>query len=279
VRFPDLGVGLGLRARHAREILVRRPPLGFLELLTENHLAPDPRRGEQDEALAAAYPVVLHGVSLNVGSVDPLDRAYLRAVAALAARLGARWVSDHLCWTGVGGRNLHELLPLPYTEATLRHVTARVRAVQDMLGRPLVLENATAYVQPAESTLAETEFLARLCADAGCALLVDVNNVYVNATNHRFDPVAWLDAIPAGSVAQLHLAGHATTRAGLVDTHDAAVAPPVWALFAHALRRFGPVSASLERDAAIPALDTLLAELAHAAQLRGGASPRAARAA
>ena len=275
--FPRLGLGLGLRAQHAREILRRRPPLGFLELLTENHLGAAPARRAQDDALAAAYPVVLHGVSLDVGSVDPLDRRYLRAVAELAERTRARWISDHLCWTGVGGRKSHDLLPLPYTEATLRHVAARVREAQDALGRPLVLENATRYVA-LDDSLAETEFLARLCDETGCALLVDVNNVHVNATNHRFDAFAYLDALPAERVAQLHLAGHAEVDGRLIDSHDAPVAATVWRLFEHALARFGPVPTVLEWDASLPALDVLLAELRKAEPFfaRAAEPPRAA---
>jgi uncharacterized protein (UPF0276 family) len=276
VRFPDLGLGLGLRAQHAEQILRRRPRLGFLELLTENHLRPGRRRARQDEQLADAYPVVLHGVSLNLGSADPLDRAYLREVRALAERTRARWVSDHVCWTGVGGRNSHDLLPLPHTEATLRHVAARVRAVQDVLGQALVLENATAYLTFAESTMPEPEFLARLCEATGCALLVDVNNAYVNAVNHGFDPHAWLAALPPERVAQLHLAGHRRRGAQLVDTHDAEVAAPVWELYAFALRRFGLRSTLLEWDAALPALDVLLAELAKAEEARQGGARAAA---
>jgi hypothetical protein len=266
--FPDLGLGLGLRAQHAREIVRRRPALGFLELLTENHLGADPRRRELDEQLASLYPVVLHGVSLNIGSVDPLDRRYLRRVAALAERTRARWVSDHLCWTGVGGQSSHDLLPLPYTEASLRHVAARVREAQDLLGRPLVLENPTVYVELRASTLSEPEFLARLCDETGCALLLDVNNLHVNATNHRFDPLEYLAALPADRIAQLHLAGHSERDGRLVDTHDAPVAAPVWKLFAEALRRLGGVSTLLEWDAAIPGLDVLLRELGKAAPFR-----------
>ncbi len=274
--LPELGLGLGLRAPHAREILRRRPPLGFLELLTENHLDSDSPRGELACELAAAYPVVLHGVSLNLGSVDPLDLAYLRRVAALAERTRARWVSDHLCFTGVGGRNSHDLLPIPYTEATLRHVALRVRAVQQLLGRPLALENPSSYLRFRSSTLSESEFLARLCAEADCALLLDVNNVYVSAVNHGFDPEAYLAELPAERVVQIHLAGHSARGGLLIDTHDAPVAAPVWELYASALRRFGRVSTLLEWDASIPPLDALLAELGRAQPGRARELPRAA---
>jgi uncharacterized protein (UPF0276 family) len=275
---PDLGLGVGLRGPHARELLRRRPAqLGFLELLTENHLDMDASRSESTDRLAAAFPLVLHGVSLNLGSVDPLDRAYLRKVAALAKQTRARWVSDHLCWTGVDGRNNHELLPLPYTEASLRHVAARVRAAQDALGQRIALENPSAYLRFASSSIPEPEFLARLCELADCALLLDVNNVYVTGTNLGFDPAAYLDALPADRVVQIHLAGHARVGRRLIDTHDAPVAAAVWELYAHALRRFGGVPTLIEWDAKLPALDVLLAEVAKAATLRtrGGAAESA----
>jgi hypothetical protein len=262
--LPHLGLGLGLRASFARELLQRRPALGFLELLTENHLDAEPAREELTDALADAYPIVLHGVSLNLGSVDPLDLAYLRKLAALASRVRARWVSDHLCWTAVGGRNSHDLLPLPYTEATLAHVALRVRIAQDLLARPLVIENPSRYASFRSSTLSESEFLARLCEATGCRLLVDVNNLYVTAMNCGGDPRAALAAIPPRFVAQLHLAGHSQQGRLRIDTHDAPVTPEVWDLYAEALTRFGPVSTLLERDARIPPLDALCSELAQA---------------
>ncbi len=267
--LPDLGLGVGLRAPHARELLRRRPEaVGFVELLSENHLDMDESRSELTDRLAAAFPVVLHGVSMNLGSVDPLDRAYLRKLAALGQRTRARWLSDHLCWTGVDGRNTHDLLPIPYTESTLRHVAARVRAVQDALGRRIALENPSAYLRFASSSIPEAEFLARLCETADCALLLDVNNVYVSAMNLGFDAAAYLDALPPDRVVQIHLAGHSRSGSRLIDTHDAPVAAPVWELYARALQRFGSVTTLLEWDARIPGLDVLLAEVAKAAPLR-----------
>jgi len=266
--LPDLGLGLGLRAQHAREILAHRPPLGFLELLTENHLREPPRSRAQTDALAAAYPVVLHGVSLNLGSVDPLDRTYLGEVRELAERVGACWVSDHLCWTGVDGWNSHELLPLPYTEETLRHVARRVRQAQDSLGRRIALENPSTYLAFAHSQMPEPEFLARLCELADCALLLDVNNVYVNAMNRGGDPSAFLAALPRERVVQIHLAGHSRRGRWWIDTHAAPVAPAVWRLYERALARFGPVSTLLEWDAAIPSLTELRRELAKAEPIR-----------
>jgi uncharacterized protein len=265
---PDLGLGLGLRAQHAREILRTRPALGFLELLTENHLDPVPHRAALTDALADAYPIALHGVSMNLGSVDPLDRAHLRRVAALAERTRARIVSDHLCWTGVDGVNGHDLYPLPYSEAVLRHVAERVRMAQDLLGRQIALENPSAYLRFRGATMSEPEFLGRLCDAADCALLLDVNNVFVTSQNLGVDPAAVLAAVPADRVVQIHLAGH--TRMGdlLIDTHAAPVAEPVWGLFALAVRRFGPVATIVEWDASIPPLAVLCAELAKAARTR-----------
>jgi uncharacterized protein (UPF0276 family) len=268
----DLGIGIGLRAQHARELLRRRPPrLGFLELLTENHLDMDEGRSELTDRLAAAFPIVLHGVSMNLGSADPLDRRYLRKLASLARATRAHWISDHLCWTGVDRRNNHDLLPIPYTEATLRHVGAKLRAAQDALGQRIALENPSAYTSYASSSIPEPEFLARLCDAADCALLLDVNNVYVTGTNLGFDPAAYLDALPVGRVVQIHVAGHSRAGGRLIDTHDAPVAAPVWELYARALRRFGRVSTLLEWDAKIPPLDVVLAEAERAAAPRARA--------
>lgn len=278
--LPDLGLGVGLRAQHARELLRRRPrSLGFLELLSENHLDMDEVRCELTDRLAAEFPVVLHGVSLNLGSVDPLDRAYLRKLAGLARRTRARWISDHLCWTGVDGRNNHDLLPIPYGETALRHVANKLRAAQDFLGQRIALENPSTYLSYASSSMPEPEFLARLCELTDCALLLDVNNVYVSGTNLGFDPAAYLEALPADRVVQIHLAGHSRAGKRLIDTHAAPVAAPVWELYAHALRRFGSASTLLEWDAAIPALDVLLAELGKAAPLRASALASAAESA
>ncbi len=269
--LPDLGLGVGLRGPHGRELLAQRPALGFLELLTENHLDAEAGQRELSERVASLYPVVLHGVSLSIGSADRIDRSHVRRVAALADRTRARWISDHLCWTGVDGWNTHDLLPLPYTEQTLRHVIRRVRAVQDLLGRPLALENPSSYLSFRHSTLGEAEFLARLCQEADCALLLDVNNVYVSSVNHGFDADAYIAALPADRVVQIHVAGHSRGRGRLVDTHDAPVAPAVWRLYELALQHCGPTSTLLEWDASLPPLGDLCAEIAKAAPLRAQA--------
>jgi uncharacterized protein (UPF0276 family) len=270
--FPDLGLGLGLRAAHAAEAASRPVAVGFFELLSENHLDVGGRRAAATDAVAAKYPTVLHGVSMNLGSTDPLDRAYLRKLDALAARTGARWVSDHLCWTGVAGRNTHDLLPLPYTEAALRHFVDRVRAAQDALGRRIAIENPSTYMEYADSTIPEAAFLARVAEDADCALLLDVNNVYVSARNHGFDPLPYLAELPADRVVQIHLAGHTELGTHALDTHDGPVIPPVWDLYAAVIERTGPVSTLLEWDDRIPPLATLEAEIAKAAQFRDAAA-------
>jgi uncharacterized protein len=277
--LPDLGLGVGLRGPHAREILRTRPALGFLELLTENHLDPDPRHRELTDELAAAYPVFVHGVSMNLGSADPLDRAYLRKVADLARRTRARLVSDHLCWTGVGGENGHDLYPLPYTEPVLRHVAERVSIAQDVLGRRLAIENPSTYLRFRSSAMSEPEFLARLCERTGCALLLDVNNVYVSAANGGCDPAEYLAALPTERVAQIHLAGHSRVRGRLIDTHAAPVAAAVWDLFAVAVERFGLVSTMVEWDASIPPFPVLYAEVQKAAPIREAAAAKVGRAA
>ena len=264
--LPDLGIGVGLRTVHFEHILAERPGVDWFEAISENFLDTGGRPLYVLDQVAERYPVVLHGVSLSIGSVDPLDRDYLRKLKALAERTRARWVSDHLCWTGVLGRNVHDLLPMPYTEEALRHTTERVRQVSEILERPLVLENPSSYVEFAASTMPEWEFLARLAEDADCGLLLDVNNVYVSAFNHGFDAGAYIDAIPADRVVQYHLAGHTHHGTHIIDTHSDHAVPEVWQLYARACRRTGPVSTLYEWDDDIPAFGVL-----HAEALKAGA--------
>jgi uncharacterized protein (UPF0276 family) len=252
---------LGLRPQHYDEILSTSPRLDWLEALTENYLVPGGRPLHFLDRMRERYPVALHGVSLSIGSTTPLDLEYLRAVRELAGRIEPAWISDHLCWTGVSGTNLHDLMPLPFTEEALRHLVSRVRDVQDFLGRRLVLENVSSYVTYRSSTFTEWEFLAVLAEEADCLLLLDVNNVYVSSINHEFDARAFIDAIPAGRVQQIHLAGHQDHGDYVVDTHDHPVIEPVWELYRHAIRRFGPVTTMIERDARIPPLADLMDEL------------------
>jgi len=214
---------------------------------------------------------VLHGVSLSIGSTDRLDRGYLRELKALAGRVEPEWISDHLCWTGVAGRNLHDLMPLPCTDEALAHVARRVREVQDVLGRRILLENVSTYVAYRDSAMSEWAFLAALCNEADCDLLLDVNNIYVSAFNHGFDPLEFLDGIPGTRVRQIHLAGHDNCGDLIIDTHDAPVIGPVWDLYAEALRRFGPVPTMIERDDKIPPLGALVRELERAREIAAGA--------
>ena len=214
------------------------------------------------DRIRADYPIAMHGVSLSIGSTDPLDEHHLAALQRLQRRVQPAWISDHLCWTGVAGGNLHDLLPLPYNEAVLPHVVERVSRVQDRLGSRILLENVSSYVSYESTQLTEWDFLAEVARRADCLILLDVNNVYVNSVNHEFDPLVFLDAIPVARVQQIHLAGHQRRDDGLiVDTHDAPIAEPVWHLYQHARARFGDVATMVERDSNIPPLAELVAEL------------------
>ena len=255
------GFGLGLRPEHYRDFTGGAPRVEWLEVLSENYLVPGGKPLAHLDSIRRDYPMVMHGVSLSVAGSDPLDADYLQQLKALARRVQPAWISDHLCWTGLGGTNLHDLLPVPFTREALRHVATRVGKVQDFLGRPLVLENASTYVRFADDEMTEWEFLAALVERSGCELLLDVNNVYVNAMNHGFDPRTFIDAIPVGVVRQIHLAGHTDEGDHLVDTHDAPVSEPVWELYERSVERFGAVPAMIERDGHIPPLAELLDEL------------------
>jgi uncharacterized protein (UPF0276 family) len=261
--FPDLGVGLGLRTVHYTDIVETQPEVDWFEVLSENYMQTSGRPLHFLDAVADRYPVAMHGVSMSIGSTDPLDRAYLTELRALRDRTRARWVSDHLCWTGVAGRNTHDLLPMPYTEEALRHVVDRVRHVQDFLGSPLALENPSSYVAFGGSStraMQEWEFFARLADGADCALLLDVNNVFVSAYNHGFDTRAYLAAIPFDRVVQLHVSGHTNHGTHIIDSHIGPVIDEVWRLLGEAWRRAGGVSVLLEWDAEIPSLAAVHAE-------------------
>jgi uncharacterized protein (UPF0276 family) len=255
------GFGLGLRPRHYRDFTEGRPRVDWLEVLSENYMVPGGAPLHHLDRIRRDFPVVMHGVSLSIGGADPLDLAYLAELKALADRIEPAWVSDHLCWTGVDGQQLHDLMPLPFTDAALSHLVPRIDQVQERLGRRLVLENVSSYVAFAGDEMDEAEFIATLLRRADCQLLLDVNNVHVNSVNHGFDARAFIDAMPAYRVVQIHLAGHTDNGDHLVDTHDAPVCQAVWELYAHAVRRFRAVPAMIERDDRIPPIEDLVAEL------------------
>ncbi len=266
-RPPYLGFGLGLRPKHYRDILDGNPQVDWFEVISENYMIGGGQPLAILDQIAERYPVVMHGVSLSIASTAPFDEEYLDRLNVLAKRVKPKWISDHLCWTGVHGVNLHDLLPFPYTQEALDHVVARVHYVQERLGRRLCLENVSTYVQFGQSEMTEWEFISELTHRTGCWLLFDVNNVYVSSFNHGYDARAFLNGIPADRVVQFHLAGHSDMENYVVDTHDHPVRDEVWDLYEDALRRFGPVSTMIERDDHIPPLADMLEELGHARAL------------
>ncbi len=264
---PTIGFGLGLRTDHYEAILETRPEVDWFEIISENYMVPGGKPLHFLDRIRGRYPLVMHGVSLSIGSTDPLNRDYLRQLKQLADRVNPAWMSDHLCWTGVHGKNMHDLLPLPYTEEAIRHVAARVREVQDFLGRRILLENVSSYVTYRQSAMTEWEFLNAVVEQADCLILLDVNNIYVSSFNHGFDPLDYLNAVPVERVQQFHLAGHRNMETHIIDTHDEPVVDPVWELYRAAVQRFGRVSTMIERDDNIPPLEEILAELDHARRI------------
>jgi uncharacterized protein len=257
----NLGLGVGLRTVHYAHILQEQPTVDWFEVISENYLDSQGRPRYVLDQIAERYPVVMHGVSLSIGSTDSLNQEYLHKLRSLADAVAACWVSDHLCWTGVAGRNTHDLLPVPLTEQTLRHVVERIRIVQDVLERPLVLENPSSYVTFACSEMPEWEFLSRMAEETGCGLLLDVNNVYVSSRNHDFDAVDYVENLPHERIVQCHLAGHTDLGTHCIDTHDGHVVDPVWELYRLAHQLTGGVSTLLEWDARIPAFAGVHAEV------------------
>jgi uncharacterized protein (UPF0276 family) len=270
--LENLGVGLGLRTAHYSHILSERPKVDWFEIISENFLETEGRPLEVLDQIAEHYPIVMHGVSLSIGSTDPLDRGYLKQLRALRDRVEARWVSDHLCWTGVRGKNAHDLLPMPYTKATLAHVVGRVKAVQDFLGAPLVLENPSTYLEFAGSSMTEAEFLGAVAEEADCGILLDVNNVFVSSSNHGHDPRTYVAALPLDRVVQFHVAGHTDLGTHILDTHIGPVRDPVWRLFGEAHRLIGGASTLLEWDAEIPSFEVTHQEALRALEFTRGAA-------
>jgi uncharacterized protein (UPF0276 family) len=283
---PLTGFGLGLRTEHYADFTGAAGPdappgihVDWLEVISENYMVPGGKPLQHLDRIRRDHPMVMHGVSMSIGSTDPLDLAYLRELKTLADRVEPAWMSDHLCWTGVDHHNLHDLLPMPYTEAALRHLVPRVQQVQDLLGRRLLLENVSSYVSFAGDEMTEWEFIAELLRRADCELLLDVNNVYVSSRNHGFDAHRFIDAMPAARVRQIHLAGHEDHGDYLIDTHDHPVCDAVWSLYGYTVQRLGAVPTMIERDDDIPPLAVLLAELDQVRAVQARALKDAAKAA
>jgi len=259
--YPHLGFGLGLRIPHYQDILDTKPKVDWFEVITENYLVPGGKPLYFLNRVAEHYPIVMHGVSLSIGSSDPLDMDYLRQVKQLAQDVNPVWISDHLCWTGLQGINAHDLLPLPYTDEAINHVVARIERVQDYLGRRILIENVSSYVDFTDSSMPEWVFLREVAERADCLILLDVNNIYVSSVNHEFDPHDYINAMPAERIQQIHLAGHTDHGSYIIDTHDHDVPNPVWDLYRYTIERIGFVSTMIERDDNIPPLSGLLKEL------------------
>ena len=258
---PSPGFGLGLRTTHYSDFLGAPQPVDWLEIVSDNYLGDGGKPLQVLERIRASYPVVMHGVSLSIGSADGLDTDYLGQIKKLADRIEPLWISDHLCWTGIDARNSHDLLPLPYTEEALRLVASHIRQVQDGLGRRFVIENLSSYLSFTSDQMTEWDFLCAICEEADCLLLLDVNNIYVSSVNHGFDPLTYLRAIPPERIQQIHLAGHSDNGDHIVDTHDHPIADAVWSLYRDACEHAGQVATMIERDDNIPPLPELLAEL------------------
>ena len=262
-----LGFGLGLRTQHYSYILEHRPEVDWFEAITEDYLVAGGKPLHYLHRIREHYPLVMHGVSMSIGSCDPLNTEYLKKVKILADKIQPAWISDHLCWTGVDGLNVHDLLPLPYTEEALKHVVDRVRQVQDFLGRQILLENVSSYIEYRDSNVTEWEFLTAIAEQADCFILLDVNNIYVSSVNHHFDPLDYLNAMPIHRVRQFHLAGHKNCGDYIIDTHDAPIIDGVWSLYEQAVKRFGRVATMIERDDDIPEFPVLFAELQQAKKI------------
>ncbi len=264
---PILGFGLGLRTEHYETILNETPKVDWFEILTENYLVPGGKPLYYLEKISERYPVVMHGVSMSIGSSDPLDWDYLKQVKNLAEKTQARWISDHLCWTGVEGKNLHDLMPLPYTEEAVKHVVKRIQEVQDFLERRILIENVSSYVNYQQSTLQEWEFVSAIAENSDSLILLDINNIYVSSVNHEFNPLDYIENVPFERVYQFHLAGHSDMGDYIIDTHDHDIVKPVWKLYEETLKRVGFVSTMIERDDHIPPLADVLLELDQAKKI------------
>ncbi len=266
--LPDLGLGVGLRPPHYPHILGQWPDIDWFEIISENYMESGGRPIHILEQVAERYPIVMHGVSLSIGSTDPLDWDYLHKLKRLADHVNVVWMGDHLCWTGVAGKNGHDLYPVPTNEESLSWVVERIRTVQDFLERPLVMENPSTYINFKSNTIPEDEFMARMAEESDCALLLDVNNVYVSSRNHGFDPVKYLETIPLERVVQIHLAGHTDKGTHCIDTHDGPVIDEVWQLYKWVMERAGNRATLLEWDDDIPPFEEVHSEVLRARRFR-----------
>lgn len=262
-----VGYGLGLRTTHYSHILDTSPSIDWMEILSENYLIPGGKPLYFLDQIRERYPLAMHGVSLSIGSTDPLNWDYLKQLKALKNRVNPVWVSDHLCWTGVNGFNTHDLLPLPYTIEAIQHVVNRLKEVQDYLGESILLENVSSYISFPQSEMSEWEFLSSIAIEADCKILLDINNIYVSAFNQGFDPIEYIQGVPRDRVQQFHLAGHSNNGDHIIDTHDSPVIDPVWDLYRLVLKRFGPKATMIERDDNIPAFEELYQELIYAKKI------------
>jgi uncharacterized protein (UPF0276 family) len=263
--FPDVGFGLGLRIPHYAHIFEHRPQVDWFEIISENFMDTDGKAKRNLARIREQYPVVMHGIGMSIGTIDPLNSEYLQKLKALMAFAEPAWVSDHLCWTGVAHKNSHDLLPVPYTQEALNHIVERIQKVQDYLGRPIALENPSTYLEFKTSHIPEAEFIAEMAKRSGCHLLLDVNNVYVSCYNHRLDPKAYIDALPLDKVAQIHLSGHSNMGTHIIDTHDDMIVDEVWALYRYVIHKAGrTINTMVEWDDKIPAWDVLYGELGKA---------------
>ncbi len=263
-RFPFLGFGVGLRTVHFPYILAERPNIDWFEIISENFMVPGGRPLHVLEQIRAHYPIVMHGVSMSIGSTDPLDMDYLHKLKSLAARTHPAWISDHLCWSSTGRHSLHDLLPMPHNAESVRHVVDRIKQVQDFLGRRILVENVSTYLEFTHSTMPEWEYLSAIADGADCGILLDVNNIYVSSFNHDFDPADYLRQISPDHVGQFHLSGHSNMGTHIIDTHDHAIIDAVWDLYEQAIARFGAVSTLIEWDDHIPPFEQLLEEVERA---------------
>lgn len=271
--LPDLGLGIGLRNVHFNHIIDEKPSIDFFEIISENFMDSEGRPLYFLDQIAERYPIVMHGVNMSIGTTDPIDYEYLKRLKLLADRCKAVWLGDHVCWTGVGGVNGHDLYPIPYNDDTLAHFVSRVKKIQDVLERPLILENPSTYLTFKQSTMTEEEWIRRMAIEADCGLLLDVNNIYVTSRNHDLDAKSYLDTVPYDRVVQIHLAGHTDNGTHCIDTHDGRVIDPVWELYAEVMRRAGPRATLLEWDDKIPSFDEVHGEVKKAAKFRESLEP------